>query len=168
MVFIFRQMDSSAQNNMIREDLIPLNFLAGEWDVAVDARLSKQGPWEKSKARSVIKKAIGETIFEEEYTGTKQGRTLVAKTWIGNDNRTKLYQRISVDSDHGVLIVFEGRLGDNILTLYASLDLSGTKLIHRIQYSLINPHSFVVESSRSADDGNTWDRTGTLKYTRKE
>jgi hypothetical protein len=37
------------------EELKPLRFLVGEWRVEVEARLSKQGPWEKSEARSAIK-----------------------------------------------------------------------------------------------------------------
>lgn len=149
-----------------KEKLKPLNFLVGNWKVEVDARLSRNGPWEKSEATSTIKKAIGETIFEEEYKGTKEGRILTAKAWLGNDNRTKLYQRIWVDSDHGVLMVQEGELKDKTLTLQSVLDLNGTRLVLRIQYIFNGNDSFTVESSRSTDDGKTWDRTGTSKYSR--
>jgi hypothetical protein len=149
-----------------KEELKPLHFLIGEWAVEADMRLSKNGPWEKSKARSVIKMSIGETIFEEEYTGTKQGRALIARSWLGNDNRTKLYQRIWVDSDHGVLVVQEGTLENKLMTFQSRLDLNGTRLILRIQYKLLSNDSFAVESSRSTDEGKTWDRTGTLSYSR--
>ena len=132
----------------------------------MDTRLSKQGPWEKSKARSVIKKAICETIFEEEYAGTKQGHSLSVKSWLGNDNRTKLYQRVAVDSDHGVLIVFVGKLENNLLTLHASLHLNEVHLLQRIQYRFISNETFTIESFRSVDEGQTWDRTRILKYTR--
>lgn len=149
-----------------QEELKALHFLTGNWSVAADVRLSKNGPWEKSQAKSVIKKSIGETIFEEEFTGTKQGRVLIAKSWLGNDNRTKLYQRIWVDSDHGVLMIQEGKLEDKLLNLLSTLDLNETKLTLRVQYKLVSDDLFMVESSRSTDGGKTWDRTGTLTYSR--
>lgn len=157
-----------AQNIISREELMPLNVLAGEWDVDVDARLSKQGPWEKSKARSIITKTVGETIFEEEYTGTKQGHSVSMKSWLGNDNRTKLYQRVAVDSDHGVLMVFEGKLENDLLTLHASVHLSEVRLLLRTQYRMVSTEFFTIESFRSLDEGKTWDRTGPLKYTRRK
>ncbi len=165
--FTLMKANSFTQNMIIGEELLPLNFLAGEWDVESDVRLSKQGPWEKSKARSVIKRAVGETIIEEEYTGTKQGHSFYFKSWLGNDNRTKLYQRVAVDSDHGVLILFEGKLENDSLTLHASLQLNEVHLLHKIQYLIISNEFFTIESFRSVDEGKTWDRTGTLKYTRR-
>jgi hypothetical protein len=68
--------NASAQH-ISKEELAPFNFLVGNWKVDVDARLSKNGPWEKSEARSVIKKEIGETIFEEEYPEQKKGESLL-------------------------------------------------------------------------------------------
>jgi hypothetical protein len=61
------------------QELKPLEFLEGEWNVSVDIRLSKNGPWEKSAAGSVIRRVVGKTIFEEEYSGSKQGLVLTAK-----------------------------------------------------------------------------------------
>jgi hypothetical protein len=156
----------AASQHISKEELKPLNSIIGEWKVEADMRLSKNGPWEKSEARSVIKKAIGETIFEEDYAGTKQGRVLTMKSWLGNDNRTKLYQRIAVDSDHGVLIVYEGKLDNNMLTLQTSLNLNGVQLLLRVQYKIESTDSFTVENSRSTDKGETWDRTGASKYNR--
>ena len=166
-LFVFSYTTQLLGQEASRDELGRLHFLVGEWTVEADMRLSKNGPWEKSRAGSVIKKSIGDTIFEEEYTGTKQGRKLIARSWLGNDNRTKLYQRIWVDSDHGVLMVQEGTLDNKLLTLLSNLDLNGTKLILRIQYRFLNNDSFTVESSRSTDEGKTWDRTGTLTYSRR-
>jgi hypothetical protein len=148
------------------EELKPLNFLTGEWRVEVDARLSKQGPWEKSEARSVIKRIIGETIFEEEFSGTRQGKAFTAKSWLGNDNRTKLYQRVFVDSEHGVLVLYEGRLEDKSLTLQTEFNLLQAHLLLRIQYTLVTEDLFTIESARSADEGKTWDHTGRSIYNR--
>lgn len=54
----------------LREELTALEFLQGEWLVEVNARLSKNGPWEKSEAMAVIRKVVGGTVYEEQLTGT--------------------------------------------------------------------------------------------------
>jgi hypothetical protein len=156
----------AAAQHISEEALKPLNFLVGEWKVEVEARLSKSGPWEKSEARSVIKKIIGESVFEDEYTGTKQGRVLTAKSWLANDNRTRLYQKVFADSDHGVLILYEGKLEDKTLTLQTDLQLNDVHLLIRSQYHFISHDLFTIESARSTDEGKTWDKTGMLKYSR--
>ena len=148
------------------EELKPLNFLVGEWNVQADVRLSKQGPWEKSVAKSVIRKIMNESVLEEDYSGTKQGHEIKSKTLLANDNRTKLYQKVFVDSDHGTLLLYEGKLDGNVLSLQMKFELNGTQLVLRSQYKLISENSFTVESSRSVDNGITWDRTGTLSYSR--
>jgi Protein of unknown function (DUF1579) len=150
------------------EEFKPLNFLAGEWRIEVDARLSKQGPWEKSEQQSVIKKSVGNTIFEEELSGSRQGRTFIAKSWLANDNRTKLYQKTFVDSDHGVLVLYEGKLENDLLTLLKESEINGVRLMHRMQYKFISNDTFTIETARSIDKGLTWDRTGTSTYLRKK
>jgi hypothetical protein len=159
----FFQLDAQ---HISEEELKPLDFLVGEWNVQAEVRLSKQGPWEKSDAKSVIRKIMNESVLEEEYNGTKQGHTITSKTLLANDNRTKLYQKVFVDSDHGTLILYEGKLENKILNLYYKFNLNGVDLILRSQYSLISENSFTVVSSRSVDNGTTWDRTGALTYTR--
>ena len=158
-------LEGLAQHNS-QQELSALNTLIGDWKVKAEMRLSKNGPWETSEARSRIKKVIGETIFEEEFAGTKQGRVLTAKSWLGNDNRTKLYQRIWVDSDHGVLMVQEGKMEKKVLTLSSDIEINAQKVVLKVVYNLVNDNMFTVESARSTDEGKTWDRTGTLTYTR--
>ena len=144
-----------------------LGFLAGEWNVVAEIRLSRDGPWETSEAQSLIHRAVGATILEEEYTGKKQGRVFSAKAWFANDNRTKKYQKVFVDSDHGVLVHYEGELLEDLLTLYTEFDLNGIRLKLRSQYKFVSEDEFTAESARSTDGGGSWDRTGTLTYKRK-
>lgn len=148
------------------EKLKAIAFLVGEWDITVDARLSKKGPWEKSKARLIIKKAIGDTILDEELTGNRQQREWVARCWIAVDNRTSHYQWAFVDSDHGVLELYEGSMSDDSLVLEKEIILPQSKILRRIIYSGLSPDSFTVRSFRSADNGITWDLTGTSRYER--
>ncbi len=148
------------------ENLTALEFLMGEWVITVNVRLSKDGPWERSNAQSSIKKAIGNTIFEEEVTGTRQGRDWVARCWIAVDNRTLKYQWAFVDSDHGVLELYEGDLSNDSLILQKEIIFPQSRVLRRIIYSNFSADSFVVRSMRSADDGKTWDLTRTSQYQR--
>ena len=86
---------------------------------------------------------------------------------LANDNRTKLYQKVFVDSDHGTLILYEGKLEGKLLSLFYKFNLNGTDLTLRSQYNLISENEFTVESSRSTDNGVTWDKTGSSHYRRK-
>ena len=148
------------------ENLKALEFLIGEWTITVDARLSKEGPWERSLARSSIKKAVGNTIFEEEVIGTRQGRDWVARCWIAVDNRTLKYQWAFVDSDHGVLEMYEGDMSNDSLILQKEIIFPQSKVLRRIVYSNFSTNTFIVRSMRSADNGKTWDLTGTSQYER--
>ncbi|MDX1942631.1 MAG: DUF1579 family protein, partial [Saprospiraceae bacterium] len=131
-----------------------------------NARLSQNGTWEKSEGKSIIQKILGETIFEEEFIGVREDKAFTAKSWLGNDNRTKLYQRVFADSNHGVLIVYEGSLIDKILRLEHELIVNNAPLKLRFTYTLLSNDTFSVESARSTDDGKTWDRTGFSQYSR--
>jgi hypothetical protein len=148
------------------EMLKPLEVLLGNWKVEANMRLSKTGPWEKSLATSNFKKNVGESIFEEEYIGTKEGREFTFRTWLANDNRTKLYQKVSVDSDHGVLVLYEGTLQNDTLTLLKQMQLPDFTLYARVQYILASSDKFIVENARSTDAGKTWDMTSQLTYNR--
>jgi Protein of unknown function (DUF1579) len=156
---------ASAQH-VSKEQLKPLEVLLGDWKVEANMRLSKTGPWEKSVATSSFKKSVGETIFEEDYFGTKEGRVFTFRTWLANDNRTKRYQKVSVDSDHGLLVLYEGELQNDTLTLLTQLQLADFTLHLRVQYILTSSDKFIVENARSADGGKTWDMTSQLIYNR--
>src|SRR5688572_14159067 len=147
-------------------NLRALEFLMGEWTITVDARLSKDGPWERSEARSTIKKAIGNKILEEEVIGTRQDRDWVARCWIAVDNRTLKYQWAFVDSDHGVLELYEGDMSNDSLILQKEIIFPQSRVLRRIIYSNFSTDSFIVRSMRSADNGKTWDVTATSPYER--
>ncbi len=155
----------SAQH--VSQDLLkPLDFLAGEWTVEANRRLAKDGPWDKSTGSSKFEKVVGQSIFQEDHTGTKQGRDFIVRTWLANDNRTKLYQRVSVDSDHGVLSLFEGNFSGDTLALFNQLKLPDQVIHLRHQYIIVSQDKFIFESARSTDGGRNWDMTSRLYYER--
>lgn len=163
--FIAAALNMHAQH-ISKEMLKPLEVLIGNWKVEANMRLSKTGPWEKTNATSNFKKSVGESIFEEEYIGTKEGRVFTFRTWLGNDNRTKRYQRVSVDSDHGVLLLYEGDLQNDTLTLQTQFPLADYILHLRVQYRIASKDRFILENARSTDGGKTWDMTSQLIYNR--
>ena len=68
-----------------------------------------QGPWEKTNGTASIKKTLGGSFIEEEYSGTKEGKPFLWKVFFARNNMTHLFQRTFIDSDHGVLMEFEGK-----------------------------------------------------------
>jgi hypothetical protein len=156
---------ASAQH-VSQEMLKPLDFLVGEWTIEAHRRLAKNGPWDISKATATFQKVVGESVFEEHQVGTKDGKSLEVRTWLANDNRTKLYQRVSVDSDHGVLSLFQGDLKHDTLSLSTQLQLPDLTVFLRHRYIFVSKDKFVFESARSTDAGQTWDMTSRLTYNR--
>jgi len=148
------------------EKLKTLEFLIGEWKVYVNARLSKDGPWEKSEGHSTIKRAVGNSILEEDLKGTRQGREYIARYWMANDNRTLRYQWAIVDSDHGVLELYEGDMTNGTITLEKEIITPQVTILRRLVYSDLTPNSFKTQSLRSVDKGLTWDVTGSSRYER--
>jgi hypothetical protein len=166
LMYLLAAVITSHAQHLSHEMLKPLEVLLGDWNVDANMRLSKTGPWEKTKATSHFKKSVGESIFEEEYAGTKEGRVFTFRTWLANDNRSKRYQRVSVDSDHGVLVLYEGLLQNDTLTLLTQMQMPQYTLHLRVQYLFISNDKFMAESSRSTDGAKTWDTTSQLTYHR--
>src|SRR5262245_15230051 len=97
----------NAQHNT-KEKLAEVGFLVGRWNVEVEARLSQQGPWETSKASSFIKLILDSALLEEEFTGTREGKPFLSKTFFAVNTQTNRFQRVFIDGSHGVLVDFEG------------------------------------------------------------
>jgi hypothetical protein len=89
--------------------LYQLNGLIGTWNVSVESRLSADGPWDTSKARSIIKKTTGNTVIEEDLTGNLKNKPFTTKTLIAFNHFIVRFQKIFVDSEHGVLVDYEGQ-----------------------------------------------------------
>jgi len=145
--------------------LSELDFLLGSWKIDAETRLSAQGPWEKTRATSTIRKTLGSSLIEEDFKGVREGKDFYIKTLFAVNNMNNKYQRIFADSGHGVLVDFEGaRNKDTIyfdkLWTYAN----GTTVKLRVAYQVISNNEFMVVSMRMAQDQVEWDTTGKMKY----
>ena len=88
--------------------LSELNVLVGSWNVTAENRLSANGPWETNNGTAVIKKSTGGACLEEEYTGALNNKSFFTKSIIAFDHFGNKFQRTFIDSEHGVLVDFDG------------------------------------------------------------
>jgi hypothetical protein len=165
--FLIASNGSFAQPGDSKEKLKSVDFLIGTWDVDVDARLSLNGPWEKSKGTSVIRKTLNSSLVEEEFVGTREGRPFLSKTLFAINNMTDKIQRVFIDAPHGVLLDFEGLLMNDSLVFNKTWKYAnGNSVDLGVTYKKLSPNSFIVTSMRMPNGATSWDITGRMIYTR--
>jgi hypothetical protein len=159
-LFLALQADRNAE-------LKTLDFIIGEWVVDVEARLGMEGGWDNSKAKSVIKHGLENSLIEEEFIGTRSGKPFLSKTLLAYDHNNKKFQRVFIDGPHGVLLLFEGGAENDLWVFDKNHKLpDGSTVILRTAYKKLSADSFTVESMRMPDGTTEWDVTGRMKYTR--
>ncbi len=144
-----------------------LAFIAGRWNIDVEARLSMGGEWEKSKASSTISFTLDSSLIEEDFRGTRKGERFLAKTFFAVNNINNKFQRTFIDSPHGVLVNFEGTKAADSLVFDKELQFpDGRIVILRVVYKMESADSIYSESMRMPQGSNQWDVTGRLRYRR--
>jgi len=164
---LFVVIKSHGQERGQEHMLEDLSSLVGNWDVQVEVRLSAQGPWDTSVAKSTIRKTVGAKIVEEDLTGSRVNRPFTIKCLLATNNQTLKYQRIFVDSEHGTLIDFDGNKSGNDFIFdkeWTYANQSKVKL--RVVYKLISANEFIVENMRMPEGSSSWDVTGRMRYIR--
>jgi hypothetical protein len=145
-----------------------LDILAGNWTVTTETRLSANGPWETNKGESVITKSTGTTLIEESYTGTLRNKSFFTKSLIAYDHFKDLFQRIFIDSEHGVLIDYTGeKRSDSLIFDKTWIYPDQTTVKLRVLYILVSANEFVVENMRRPGNMSNWDVTGRMRYVKK-
>jgi hypothetical protein len=143
-----------------------IDFLLGDWNVDANVRLA-EGTWEHSSATSQIKPDLSGCLLSERFTGTRAGHAFTALALMAFNNTSKKLQRVWSDSEHGLLITYEGNRTGNELIMETEILLDGKSVKLRNAYLEISRDSFNLESRRSTDDGKTWITVTRLRYTRK-
>jgi hypothetical protein len=144
-----------------------LRFLEGKWDVESNMRAG-DGKWEKTKASSQIGPELTGCLLKEQFSGSRNGRPFNIFALIAFNATSGKMQRAWSDSEHGLLILYDGDKTGDTMTLNTVIDLDDKKILLRIAYTEITKDSFKVESGRSHDEGKTWITTSTLIYKRKK
>jgi hypothetical protein len=157
----------AAQHDGSHKILRDLDFLVGQWKVEVDARLSAQGPWEKSEGKAVITLTLDSALIEEEFKGTREGKPFNSKTLLAANNQTNRYQQVFIDGPHGTLIDFEGVMENNKFIFDKTWSYANGRTVKlRMVYGRESPDIFTVESLRWPEGAPGWDTTGRKRYTR--
>jgi hypothetical protein len=143
-----------------------LDFLMGDWNVEANVRLG-DGKWEHSSATSQIKPDLSGCLLSERFTGTRNGHAFTALALMAFNNTSKKLQRLWSDSEHGLLILYDGNRSENEIILETEILLDGRSVKLRNSYLEITGNSFNLESARSTDGGKTWITVTRLRYTRK-
>ena len=167
-LLLFNSMASAQDANAVKEKLQKLDLFIGQWDVKMELRLSAQGPWETSYGKSVFKKSVGATIIEEDFSGEHLGKAYFTRSMFAVNNMTMKYQLIFADSDHGVMIDYEGEGSDSSFTFdktWTYANQSTVKL--RTVYTIIAKNEFRIENMRMPQGSALWDVTGRKNYKRK-
>ena len=71
------------------------------------------------------------------------------------------------DSEHGLLVMYEGTRSGNELIMETEILLDGKSVKLRNAYLQITETGFSLESGRSTDGGKTWITVTRLRYKRK-
>lgn len=160
---------SSGQQKMppcYHKELGDIDFLIGDWTIEANVRLA-DGKWEQSSAVSKISPDLSGCLLNERFTGTRADHTFSALAIMGFNSVTGKLQRMWSDSEHGLLIIYEGNRKGNEMSLDTEVLLDGKKVKLRNSYLEIAKDSFRLESARSVDDGKTWITVMKLEYKRK-
>ena len=149
--------------------LLKLNGLLGTWDVLVERKLSATGPWDTSKATSILKKTTGDAVIEEDFVGTLQNKPFSTKTIIAFNHFTDKFQRAFIDSEHGVLVDYEGeKKADTIFFDKSWIYPNNTTVKLRVIYTIISTTEFLVENMRMPESTLKWDVTDKLRYVKSK
>jgi len=143
-----------------------IDFLIGDWKVDANTRLG-DGTWEHTSAISQIKPDLSGCLVSERFTGTRAGHAFTALALMAFNNTSKKLQRAWSDSEHGLLVMYEGNRSGNEIILETEILLDGKSVKLRNSYLEITGSSFNLESGRSTDGGKTWITVSRLQYKRK-
>jgi hypothetical protein len=155
--------ENEEQKRMMRG----LHFLAGDWNVEAESRLSLNGPWEKTKGVAKFVISLDSTLIEENYKGSRQGNPFLSKTFLAVNNLALDYQRTFIDSPHGVMMHFEGKRNGDTITFDKEFTYpNGNAIMLRVVYVILSNNQFRVETMRKPRDTGNWDTTSHLMYTR--
>ena len=143
-----------------------IDFLTGDWNVESSVR-SGDGTWEQTSATSQIKPDLSGCLLNERFTGTRGGHAFSALALMSFNNTSKKLQRVWSDSEHGLLVMYEGNRNGNEIIMETEILLDGKTVKLRNAYLGISENAFSLESARSTDGGKTWITVTRLRYKRR-
>lgn len=149
------------------EEFAELSFLEGAWEVHSAARLPS-GDWDTTVARSNIQADLKRCLLVERFQGSRAGHEYEALGLLGFNSVERRLQRVWVDSEHGILVTYEGERQASEIVLEYPMVLRGQSILLRHVYLDIGEGAFTLESRRSNDQGQSWVVTWRARYSRSQ
>jgi hypothetical protein len=128
--------------------------LVGDWKVSLDWRVDGV-LMPVADARATIASASGGCSVVEQLRGVLRETPIAVTTLIAAPDREGL-QLAYVDSEHGDLLLFDGRESGNTVQFRWSRDLGERRVVVRREYGEITTRSFVMQAFMSPDGGTNW------------
>lgn len=148
------------------DDAKQMSFLAGSWKVESRFRISRNPErWETTAAKSVIDDVFPGCVWQEEFSGTRDGKPLKVIGLFGFSNITGNLQHTWSHSQHGILTFYEGRLVGDEIVFSSQLSVGGSVFLVRKVIKKVSG-GFEVRTERSTDEGKTWDAGWFLSYSK--
>lgn len=141
-----------------------LSGLIGTWQVVARDRISP-GNYETNKGVSVISSDIAGCSISEAYQGVFKNKAYAISATMLLIDSMKL-QRTYHDSEHASLMLFEGNISGDVITLYWYRDQEKRKM--QVKYELVKKgaDAFEWKTELSTDYGVTWQITHHWQYER--
>jgi len=151
------------------KEIEDIEFMVGEWDVAVKAYYGRGNFWYKvDSTESIIKFESTNLISEKiSYSNSFVQSTITNFTYNSVDEK---YSISSYDGITSIINLYDGHKTDSTFVIEnAQIGCDTTyNLNNRISYGNITDDGFEAEISQSMDNGSTWNPSLRLKYYRKK
>ena len=151
------------------KEIEDIDFMVGEWNVAVKAFYSRGNLWYKvDSTESIIQFESTNLISEKiSFSNSFVQSTINNFTFNSNNNN---YRISSYDGITSNINLFDGYKTDTTFIIEnAQIGCDSTfSLNSRISYGNITVDTFEAEISQSNDNGETWNSSLKLKYYRKK
>jgi len=135
-----------------------MNFWLGDWVITYP---------DGSHAYSVVEKELDGCLVHERFRD--EGKNYTSETWNVYNTNIHKWQQTRVDNQ-GAYLQMAGRPDGVNMTLYAKphMNLDGSNVIMRVEFSNIQANSFEWRWEQSRDNGNSWAVTIQMHYERKK
>jgi len=164
------EMDESIFEMPRSKEMNKLSFLIGKWDVQVDV-WTRRGSWYNIDNTVSSFQYVATNLIEERITYDRLFVQSLIVDYTYNSS-TEKYRLALFNSFSSDIEIFEGNFTD--ISFYVDNssisygDSTQNNVFTRIVYSDLEEDSFIVEIKSTRDNGETWNSSDKLTYTRRK
>lgn len=144
-----------------------LGFLVGSWRVESAFR-TPEATWDSTTGAARIRPDLSGCLLREEYEGQRFGEPYSqVALWSVSGFEPTPYQRVFAHSQHGLLVLRQGRFHGDTLVLRSETVVSDRRITEEDRITRSSDSAFEFINRRSIDDGVTWTITRRALYVRE-